>query len=216
MHLSVPIDIIRFCLGGSEITTVGIVRVQDDRTEAQVLTQGARLLLQMQPQMKEFHTRMQKREFKTIVNSLSWISPALTEFLYRYLTLDAYAAANPVMQHRMHLISMGQTGIIADLRKLNCGRPGVNDPFFKKLEEVVEEATAVDDRRHTVAHRSEWRHNVAHLSEWRRNVAQLFRMDLCSKAAERCADGIPVPSVSLVRLQFTPQHPYAHSALNFT
>ena len=58
MHLSVPIDIIRFCLGGSEITTVGIVRVQDDRTEAQVLIQGARLLLQMQPQMKEFHTRM--------------------------------------------------------------------------------------------------------------------------------------------------------------
>ena len=154
MHLSVPIDIIRFCLGGSEITTVGIVRVQDDRTEAQVLTQGARLLLQMQPQMKEFHTRMQKLELKTIVNSLSWISPALTEFLYRYLTLDAYAAANPVMQHRMHLISMGQTGIIADLRKLNCGRLGVNDPFFKMLEEVVEETTAVDDRRHDVAHLS--------------------------------------------------------------
>ena len=42
MHLSVPIDIIRFCLGGSEITTVGIVRVQDDRTEAQVLTQGGK------------------------------------------------------------------------------------------------------------------------------------------------------------------------------
>ena len=93
---------------------------------------------------------------------------------------------------------MGQTGINADLRKLNCGRPGVNDPFFEKLEEVVEEATAVDDRRHNVAHLlgrrhnvayllewrndvadlSEWRRNVAHLSEWRRNVAQLFRMDV--------------------------------------
>ena len=97
MHLYVPIDIIQFCLGGSEIMTVGIVRVQDDRTEAQVLTQGARLLLEMQPQMKEFHTRMQKLELKTIVNSLFWISPGLTEFLYRYLTLDAYAAANPVI-----------------------------------------------------------------------------------------------------------------------
>ena len=101
---------------------------------------------------------------------------------------------------RMHLISMGQTGIIADLRKLNCGRPGVNDPFFKKLEEVAEEATAVDDRRH----------NVAQLSEW------ISLKELCSKAAERCADGIPVPSVSLARLQFIPQNPYAHSALNFT
>ena len=200
MHLSVPIDIIRFCPGGSEITTVGIVRVQEDRTEAHVMTQGARLLQQMQPRMKEFHTRMQKREFKTIVNSLSRVSPALTEFLYRYLTLDASAAANPVMQHRMHLISMGQTGIIADLRTLNRGRPGVYDPFFEKLEEVVEEATAADDRRH----------NVAHLSEW------ISLKELCSKAAERCTDGIPVPSVSLVRLQFIPRNPYAHSALNFT
>ncbi len=60
------------------------------------------------------------------------------------------------MQHRMPLISMGHTGIVADLRTLNCGRPGVYDPFFEKLEEVVEEATAADDRRHNVAHISEW------------------------------------------------------------
>ena len=156
MHLSVPIDIIRFCPGGSENHDSWHCEVQDDRPENQVLTQGARLLQQMQPQMKEFHTRMQKREFKTKVNNLSCISPALTEFLYRYLTLDASAAANTVMQHRMHLISMGHTGIVADLRTLTCGRPGVYDPFFEKLEEVVEEATAADDRRHNVAHISEW------------------------------------------------------------
>ena len=72
------------------------------------------------------------------------------------------------MQHRMPLISMGHTGIVADLRTLNCGRPGVYDPFFEKLEEVVEEATAADDRRH----------NVAHLSEW------ISLKEMCSKAAE--------------------------------
>ena len=56
-------------------------------------------------------------------------------------------------------------------------------------------------------------------SEWiYANYGTMFygTMELCSKAAEQCVDGIPVPSVSLVRLQFTPQHPYAHSALNFT
>ena len=96
---------------------------------------------------------------------------------------------------------MGQQGLLSDLRHLNAGRPtGTYDAFFQKLEELVEDVTAADERRH----------NIAHLSEWI-NLAEMIK-----KAAERCPEGTPIPSQSLVRLQFAPRNPYTHRALNFT
>ena len=60
--------------------------------------------------------------------------------------------------------------------------------------------TAVDDRRH----------GIAHLSQW------LSLEDLMSKVKARCPEGTVIPSKSLVRLQFAPRNPYTHQALRFT
>ncbi len=99
------------------------------------------------------------------------------------------------------MIFLGETGLLADLRKLNPGRPtGTFDVFFEKLSEIVESVTAADERRH----------NVAHISQW------ILLRDLMSQAKEKCPPDTPIPSKALVRLQFTPRNPYAHTALTFT
>ncbi|XP_014676567.1 PREDICTED: uncharacterized protein LOC106816458 [Priapulus caudatus] len=200
LQLTVPVDILRFCPGGSCTTTVCVVQVKADRSEPEVLTQGARLLQKIRPSLHEFHTRMQKETFKKKIGHITKVSPAVRDCIYRALTQDASAPANAVMTERLRLISLGQTGIVDDLRRMNTGRPHVFDQFFDKLQEVVESVVAADERRH----------NVAHLSEW------LSLKEMIAKAAEVCPPGTKIPSASLVRLQFAPRNPYVHTALNFT
>ncbi len=53
----------------------------------------------------------------------------------------------------------------------------------------------------------ERRHNIAHLSEF------ISLDEMIEKAQQQCT---PIPSKSLVHLQFSPRNPYSHAALNFT
>jgi hypothetical protein len=62
------------------------------------------------------------------------------------------------------------------------------------------QVTAADERRH----------GVAHLSEW------LSLADMVEKVKERCPDGTDIPSKALVRLQFAPRNKYTQRALSFT
>ena len=39
---------------------------------------------------------------------------------------------------------------------------------------------------------------------------------MINEAKKLCLDSTPIPSKSLVRLQFTPRNPHLHSAINFT
>ena len=72
--------------------------------------------------------------------------------------------------------------------------------FSPKWEEVIEGMVAADERRH----------NVAHLSQW------LSLKDMIQQTKDKCPEDTAIPSKSLVRLQFTPRNPYSRSALNFT
>jgi hypothetical protein len=73
--------------------------------------------------------------------------------IYKELTMDAAVAAHPVTQERLRMIFLGNTGLVADLRTLNPGRPsGQFDTFFNVLSGLIENITAVDDRRHGIAH----------------------------------------------------------------
>ncbi|XP_061191740.1 uncharacterized protein LOC133199978 [Saccostrea echinata] len=152
LQLTVPVDIIRYCPGGPQVTTVCIFKVMEGRPESVILTQGAKFLQKISSQLKEVHTRAQRAEFDSMVNNIAHISPAVKAFIYRTLTNDASAPVNPVMEERLRLISLGNTDIIDDLRHLNTGRPHAFDNFFQKLQEVVEEVTAADDRRHNVSY----------------------------------------------------------------
>ena len=201
LQLSVPVDIIRFCPGGSVFTTVCITEVPDCRSEDEMLTQSARMVQKMKPQLKEYHTRAQKRAFKEKLKNVAAVSPSVVNLLFSELTLDASTASHPDMQQRLRLIFLGEHGLLADLRHLNPGRPSNRyDIFFETLEGLVEEVAAADDRRHASAHLTQW----------------ISLSDMIQQAADRCPEGTPIPSKSLVRLQFAPSNPYTRTALNFT
>ena len=68
------------------------------------------------------------------------------------------------------------------------------------MKDVVEAITVTDDRRHGSAHMLQW----------------LSLQDLPDQVAAKCPEGTPIPSKSLVRLQFTPSNPYTRTALTFT
>jgi hypothetical protein len=201
LQLSVPIDIIRFCPGGSVLTTACIVKVVENRSEPEILIEGVRSFQKAKPFLKEFHTREQRKLFKKKWANIANVSPSVTDLIYKELALDATTASHPVTQERLRLIFHGEPGLLTDLRQLNPGRPtGRFDTFFEKLTEIVEQVTAADDRRHKEAHLSEW----------------LSLEELVKQTSEKCPPETPIPSKSLVRLQFAPRNPYTHAAMNFT
>lgn len=115
--------------------------------------------------------------------------------------MDAASSSHPDTQERLRLICLGENGLVTDLRHLNPGRPsGTFDNFFEKLLNHVEDVTAADERRH----------GSAHLSEW------ISLSDMIEKAKRSCSADTPIPSRSLVRLQFASRNPYAKSSWNFT
>ncbi|CAG2185017.1 unnamed protein product [Mytilus edulis] len=201
LQLTFPVDIFRFCPGSSIITTVGFIQVEDNRSEPQKLIDAARSVLQNQEKFKEYHTRAQKRAFKEKLENIAHISRMIVSFIYKELTLDASQANHQDTQERLRLIFLGEKGLVADLRKLNNGRPnGTFDVFFSNMSQIVEEVTAADERRQ----------GNAHLSEW------ISLNDLMERTKDKCPENTQIPSKSLVRLQFAPRNPFARTAWNFT
>lgn len=64
IQLSMPVDIFRFSPGGSILSTIGILRTVENRTEAKKLTDSARFIQLHKEKFLEFHTRAQKSAFK--------------------------------------------------------------------------------------------------------------------------------------------------------
>ena len=201
MHLSVPIDIFKYSPGGSHITSYVIVKVKENRSPGECLTAGSRLLSLVKDDLKVFHTRKMRQIFQSSCKNIASMTPSAMEFIYKTLALDSTVSAHKETHERLRLIFLGDDGIIADLRHLNCGRPTTTfDVFFAKLAENIDNVTAEDDRRH----------GVAHLARW------ISLSDMISETAAELPSGTPIPSKALVRLQFTPRNKYIHNALNFT
>ena len=201
LQLSVPVDMFKYAPGGSHTTVVCLVQVDESRSVNEKLTQTAKMMAAIKPRFPEFHTRTMKRNFKQQLANIASISPSAAEFIYQNLAIDSSVASHPDTQQRLRLIFLGETGLLVDLRKLNAGRPtGTFDVFFEKLGEIIESVSAGDERRH----------NVTHISEW------ISLRDLISQAKDKCPADTPIPSKALVRLQFAPRNPYAHTALSFT
>ncbi|WAQ96968.1 hypothetical protein MAR_029658 [Mya arenaria] len=201
MSLSVDIDLYKYCPGGSSVSVVFVAKTIKNRSSEESLVDPIRVVSQVQNKLPEFHTRYQKRYFKQKLSNIATLKPSVVDFIYKELALDASQVSNPEMEQRLRLIALGETGLIADLRDMNFGRPSDKfDDFFTVLNEVVESYTAVDDRRHSGLHLSQW----------------INLEEMIVEAADKCPEGTLVPSKSLVRLQFQPRNPYAHAALNFT
>ena len=106
LQLSVPVDLLRFCPGGSTVSTVCIVRVGENRPQSELLTSGAQLLKKVRPQLKEYHTKAQRRFFKAKLKNVAHVLPSVADLIYKELTLDTSAAAHPETQERLRLISL--------------------------------------------------------------------------------------------------------------
>jgi len=133
LHLSVDVDLMKYCPGGSVCTIVFVYQVEPSRSDNDALTQSAQIVTHLKPSLPEYHTRQMKREFKARCQYLAAASPAFLDGIYRELTSDASTASGPDVQERIRLILLGETGLLADLRSLNSGRPlGTYDEFFKK------------------------------------------------------------------------------------
>ena len=133
--------------------------------------------------------------FKERLALVANVSPCVADLIYTALCIDGAAAQHPETQQRLHLIYMGEKGLLTDLRHLNAGRPSDRfDVFFNSLVIVMEQVTAADERRHTALYVAA----SAHLSEW------ISLKEIVKKTEELCPLGTLVPSISLVRLQFAP------------
>ncbi|ESP00199.1 hypothetical protein LOTGIDRAFT_173358 [Lottia gigantea] len=114
----------------------------------------------------------------------------------------ASADQHPAMDERIKLaISTEQPDMILDLRHLNKGRPSETfDQFFSVLNKLIEELVAADDRRHGVAHMSQF----------------LSVPDLIKQVRLSLPDGVPVPSESTVYLSFAPPNTCSEVAKHYT
>ena len=95
--MSVPVDVIKFCPGGSVVTTFCISQVAESRSEAEMLTNGSQLVQRMRPHLKEFNTGAQKNLFKKKIAYIAKVQPSLFDFIYSELALDASVMNHPDM-----------------------------------------------------------------------------------------------------------------------
>ena len=164
-----------------------------------MLVHGAALLEKCRTQLKEFHTRTQRKAFKQQLSNLVKVPPCIADFVYQQLSLDR-TEIDSDMQHRLNFIFLGETDLMSDMRALNGSEGGVYEPYFEKMSVLIEEFTAADERRHGEVHFSQ----------------ALSVRDLMAQTKANCPPGTPEPSISLVFLQFAPRNPYTRRAFSFT
>ena len=130
MKLTVPVDLFRFCPGGSCYTLTYVVQVKDKRTASEVLSDGSTMTAKLRPFLKEYHTRAQKKDFKKKVSNVASIQKSLLDVIYRELSLDASVTSHPDTAARIYAMFLGEEGLVADMRARNPGRPGGSFEVF--------------------------------------------------------------------------------------
>ena len=149
LHLSSPVDMLAYSPGRSVKTIHILYRVREGRSTDEEMTETAQMVAKMRTYLPEYHTRAMKQHFKRRYNTLAGISPSVSEAIYQEMAVDTSVHSNPVVMERLHLILLVETGLVPDMITFNPGRPSTTyDVFFEKLDGVIEQLTAADERRH--------------------------------------------------------------------
>lgn len=149
-----------------------------------MMNAALKVVNQLKPMLPEFHTRRMRKAFISqycnINSSDGSIPKHILRSIYAELALDATKDQNPTLDSRVRQAILAEdSDMILDLRHLNKGRPNDTfNEFFNILSAKVEELTAVDERRH----------NVAHFSKY------ISVKDLISDVENDLPNGTPVPS----------------------
>ena len=134
LQISVPSDLYKYSPGGSLFTLYVIVKTEKERSKGQEFTDVASVMSKIKPNLPEYHTRHMKKEFREKLSYISSVKPSVADFIYKELTLDESAVMNPNIMERIRLISLGEVGILPDMRVMNYGRSkGTFDVFFAKM-----------------------------------------------------------------------------------
>ena len=168
-------------------------------------------------QLPKYHSRGCNARFRKLTENLLFdrISPAEFRALYRELTGDESVSADSVskeVDNRIQCIMHNLDPTLArDLRINNC-RKATFDKFWDICDKVLEELTAVDERRHS----SEDQDGDVIV-----NMAMaISAKDLHGKCKDAALnEGIQedkIPSLSWFRLQFWPKNQRTHAAFNYT
>ena len=166
---------------------------------------AVRMVAKLEPEIPVYHSRAMRKVFSKQLQSIHSCSirPHILRHIYRELTGDASREISRAeIDQRVQLaIETDDPDLIIDLRHLNEGRPGDTFAvFFRELELVVEEVTAADDRRHGIAHMSEF----------------LSIKDLISQVQKRVPAETPIPSESTVIHAFAPPNIHLKTAQCYT
>jgi hypothetical protein len=89
LKLSVPIDLYKYCPGGSVVSIVFVSRVNESRSSNEALVEPVRVVSQMYNSLPEFHTRAQKRYFKNNLQNIACVKANIVDFIYKELAMDA-------------------------------------------------------------------------------------------------------------------------------
>ena len=161
------------------------------------------MLEKLRPNLPEYHTRAMKQEFHKEVARLGVSTPPhVLRYIYQRLTLDASADQNPDLDDRVKFALQTNTyDIVLDLRHLNAGRPSDTfNEFFTTLNGMIDDWTAADERRHGIAHMSQF----------------LSVKDLISEVKKRIPPNAAIPSEATVDFAFAPRNVATLSARHYT
>ena len=197
-------SIFRYDPGGGASVLFFIQKVPRLFDESDRMNVAVEMLKLLEPEIPIFHTRAMRKKFNKEVKLLNSATPSyLIRHVYRTLTGDASAeVTKSEIDDRVKLaIETEDPDLIIDLRNLNAGRPADTfNEFFNELEKIVEEITAADERRHGVAHMSEF----------------LSIQDLIKQVKERLPEDAKIPSESTVIHSFAPPNLHKKTSQYYT
>ncbi|KAK9977062.1 hypothetical protein ABG768_018883, partial [Culter alburnus] len=153
------------------------------REEEEAMTKDqVQIMKTMESKLPVYHTRAMRKDFiKTVSSATNNSVPKhiLCHIYAEYLS-DASADQNPAVDEQVRQAILGEDPeLVTDLRHLNKGRPqDTFDTFFEKLNMELKQITAADERRH----------GVAHLSEF------ISVRDLIERVSKKCPPNTPIPS----------------------
>jgi hypothetical protein len=148
--------------------------------------------------ISQFATRQMRRDFIEKYSSKCRIQPVILRNMFCFLTNmeNSSTKTEAEIDERFlrFLMNADDPEIFFDLRR-NNGRPNdpKYEPFWESLEKLLQEKSAVHERR---------QNDMQYLP---------FAMsveDLRQQVIEKLPPGTPAPSVSWIRLNFQPKNPY--------
>ena len=160
-----------------------------------------RTLKKIEREILIYHTRAMRAAFYRQTAALTELQAKSHHIraIYRGLTSDASTeiTSSEIEARVQYAMEMEDPDNICDLRHLNKGRPGDTFKlFFEKLENLVSSITAADDRRHGIAHMSEF----------------ISIRDLIEQVKKDLPEGTPITSETTVTFAFAPPNIHAKSS----